>query len=413
LYTGVVRRDLWLLWGLYFVQGLPFGFQATAIPVILRERGASLTVVGFSAVLALPWLLKPLWAPIVDRYHSPRIGRRRSWLLPMQLLLALALIATALIGTNLLALLMAMVLTMNLFAATLDIAVDGLAVDVLRARDLGHGNTAQVVGYKLGMLTGGGVLLWLGGTIGERGVFAAMAAMVLAVMVATLFYREPTRQAAASSDTATLAEIVRTVGRALSARGGALLIITIATYKLGEALADSMFKPFVLDAGYSKEQIGLWIGTFGMLFSIAGSVIGGILATRWSFERAVALTAVARVVPLAGQWWLAYAGNPSAAAIIGVTSAEHMFGGALTTAMFALMMSRIDRRVGATHFTVLAAIEVLGKVLPSLGGGVVADSFGHAFNFALATLLSILFLGLLVPLVATSSSSSSDGPRDL
>ena len=390
-----MRRELALLWALYFVQGLPFGFQATAVPVLLREQGASLVVVGLSGMLALPWLLKPLWAPVVDRYHLAAVGRRKSWLLPTQALLAASMAVAAAVGDALTPLLV-LVLVMNVFAATLDIAVDGLAVDGLQARGLGHGNTAQVVGYKLGMLTGGGLLLWASGWIGLPGLFVAMATLVLVVLAVTALYRE-TPTAHEADESASLEDVLRTLRRALSTPGSWWLFAVVGTYKLGEAMADAMFKPFVLDAGFAKEQVGLWVGTWGMVFSVAGSVLGGWLASRVDFVRAVALTAVVRVGPIAAQWWMAATGAPTAGAIIVVTSAEHLCGGALTTAMFALMMSRVDPKVGASHFTVLAAIEVLGKTPAGWLSGIVAQRYGYASLFALATALSIAFLALLWP----------------
>ena len=124
------RQKLALLSLLYFVQGLPFGFQSTALPVILRQQGQSLATIGLAQALALPWLFKIVWAPAVDRYFWPGVGRRRSWILPMQCLLAAACAAAAWAPTHLGALLTA-VLFMNLFAATMDIAVDGLAIERL------------------------------------------------------------------------------------------------------------------------------------------------------------------------------------------------------------------------------------------------------------------------------------------
>ncbi len=391
------REALALLWALYFVQGLPFGFQATALPVILRERGASLTMISLAGALAAPWLLKPLWSPLVDRYHLPRLGRRRSWLLPMQLLLSLSMLAAAAVGTQGLLALAVVVLVMNLFAATLDIAVDGLAVDVLRRTELGHGNTAQVVGYKLGMLSGGGLLLWASPRLGDTGVFVAMAATAAVVFALTLAFREPPA-AVAEPLPARMADVLGTLRRAVASGGGLWLLVVVATYKLGESVADAMFKPFVLDAGFAKDQIGLWIGSYGMLASIAGSVAGGALATRMPFVRAVALAAALRVLPLCGQLWLSTQADIAPAHVVAITCAEHFCGGALTTAMFALMMSRTDRRVGASHFTLLAAVEVLGKVPPSLAAGAIADALGYTPLFGAAVALSLLFLPLLTRL---------------
>ncbi|MEZ4440519.1 MAG: MFS transporter [Polyangiaceae bacterium] len=396
-----MRRELALIWSLYAVQGLPFGFQTTAIPVLLYERGASLEAVGLSTALATPWLLKPLWSPLVDRYHSSRLGRRKSWLLPMQALLALTMLVAATSHESLPALL-ASVLAMNLFAATLDIAVDGFAVDHLGPGELGHGNTAQVVGYKIGMLIGGGLLLWGSERIGLVGMFVAMAMLVAAVALATLLYQEPPRAHLETGTTESLREILGALQRALSTSGAGWLLAVVATYKIGESMADVMFKPFVLSLGYTKADVGRWLGTWGMLFSLAGSVLGGYLATRLSFVRAVTVAGVLRLGPLLAQWWLALTPHPPEAAIVAITCAEHLAGGALTTAMFALMMSRVDRRVGASHFTILAAIEVLGKTPAGWLSGFVAARTGFAWLFGFATIASAAFLLLLWPLARTS-----------
>ncbi len=414
-YDWAVSRygKLALLWALYFVQGLPFGYQVTALPVMLRERGVSLAAIGAASVLAAPWLLKPLWAPLVDRYVSKRLGRRRSWILPMQLGLLLTMGAAAVFHAAGLTVLLALVVLMNLFAATLDIAVDGLAIDLLSERDLGVGNTAQVVGYKLGMLTGGGLLLWASQWIGSRGLFFAMAALVAIVLLVTVRFREPPEAADSAAptrgETSSLRLVLRTLKRSLDQPGGVVLLAAVASYKLGESMADAMFKPFAIDAGFTGAQIGLWVGSWGMAFSIAGSALGGLLATKRGIMRALIVTAVLRAVPVAGEWWLAVqhgsGAGVSATGFIIVTCAEHFCGGALTTAMFALMMSRVDKRVGATHYTVLAAVEVLGKTPAAWLSGVIAQAAGYSWLFALATLLSLAFLLLLPPLVRTQHSS--------
>jgi len=276
---------LGILWSLYFVQGLPFGFQATALPVYLRSEGMSLAGVGLATALALPWSLKILWAPLVDRFGGGRFGRRRSWILPLQLLLAATCVAAALVPPDEgLGPILALVLAMNLLAATLDIAVDGLAVDVLERAELGQGNVAQVVGYKIGMLTGGGLLVWASGAIGWEGLFLAMAGLVGACFLVSLSWREgdPGRPAEAVPRRVHpgFGEIFAALRRAALDDGAGWLLLFIATYKLGESMADTMFKPFLVDAGYGGQQIGLWVGTWGMLFSIAGSIGGGWLARR-------------------------------------------------------------------------------------------------------------------------------------
>lgn len=405
-----LARKLGILWTLYFVQGLPFGFQATALPVYLRGAGMSLTGVGLATLLALPWSLKLLWAPLVDRFGAGRWGRRRSWILPLQVLLGLTCAAAAFTSPRAqLTPLLVLVLLMNLFAATLDVAVDGLAVDVLELPELGQGNVAQVVGYKVGMLTGGGLLVWASADIGWQGLFLAMAGLIGACLLVTLVWREHAAAAPGPPDSPLmhprLREILATTRRVVTAPGAGWFLAFIATYKLGESMADTMFKPFLVDAGFPAERIGLWVGTWGMLFSIAGSVAGGFLAGRLPLLTAVGVTAALRALPVAGEWWLALV-EPTASRVVAVTCAEHFFGGALTTALFAYMMSRVDRRIGATHYTLLAALEVWGK-LPSAGiSGLVAQHTSYAFVFGLATVLSLAYLALLAPLARAARADS-------
>lgn len=391
-----------VLSGLYFAQGLPFGFQSTALGLYLTQLGLSMKAVSFSRALALPWALKALWAPLVDRYGSARFGRRKSWIVPTQLLLALACFAAGFVPPQEhLALLLALVLAMNFFAATQDIAVDGLAVDLLEPSELGAGNAAQVVGYKVGMLTGGGLLVAASAYLGGwRGLFFAMGGLCLAVMTMVLLTREPGGGPQALASHVTWRQLFGRVREVTKAPGAGWLLLAVATYKLGESLADAMFGPFLVRVhGIETETVALWIGSWGTLASLAGSAVGGLLATRLKLVRAVQVAAVLRVAPLFAQWLLV-AGllAPTKADIIALTCAEHFFGGILTTTMFALMMSQVDRRIGATHYTVLASVEVWGKAPAGVLSGVFVDAFGFSPVFLASVVLSAAYVLVLKPL---------------
>jgi hypothetical protein len=166
-----------------------------------------------------------------------------------------------------------------------------------------------------------------------------------------------------------------------------------------------MFKPFLVDHGFAREQIGLWVGTWGMLFSIAGSVAGGLLAGRVPLLRAVAITAALRALPVGAEWWLSLV-RVTPLRVVSVTCVEHFFAGALTTAMFAYMMSRVDRRIGATHYTLLATVEVWGKLPAAALSGVVAQATGYAALFGISTVLSAAFLWLLLPIARQKQAAA-------
>lgn len=415
-----------MLSALYFVEGMPWGFQAKALPVFLRTHHASLTLIGMLNLLSLPWMTKALWAPLVDRYGSARFGRRKSWIVPMQLMIALTAFGGAVVaGHAHLGLVLALVGLMNLFSATMDIAIDGLAVDLLDEPELGTGNITQVVGYKFGTLTSGGLLVWATAGTGWSGLFVAIGALALAVCVATALFPETQIVAARKARSVEAAgayrtpeapeepppdlrRIVRALFDSLKIPGMGALLAVIATYKTGEQLIDSMFKPFLIDQGFTAPQVGLWVSTFGMGASMAGSFLGGVLASRWPILRAMSAAAVFRAVPIFFVFLLTLH-HPTRGEVIGVAMAENFFGGLLTTTVFAYMMARTDKRIGASHFTLLSTVEMLGKAPIPLLAGPFAQAFGYSALFGVGTALSAGFL-LLMPALRRADAERALSP---
>jgi predicted MFS family arabinose efflux permease len=257
----------------------------------------------------------------------------------------------------------------------------------------------QVIGYKVGMLLAGGILVWATAHIGWRGAFLAMAGLAAAVLIGVLLTPESPGSESSQSARASIRAVLGALWTALRRPGGAWILVTVATYKLGESMIDAMFKPFLLDLGFTASQLGMWLGSWGMGASVLGSAAGGYLAFRWRRLSALRLTAALRVLPELAQWCLALA--PSLAtseAVIAVGIAENLFGGALTTVMFASMMGWVDKRIGATHFTLLASVEVWGKAPGSWLSGVAADAWGYGVVFLSGVCLSTAFLVWVGPL---------------
>lgn len=386
-----------LLLLLYLSQGIPFGFQVTALPVLLRQLGISLTIIGFSSILALPWMLKILWAPMVDRFWIKKIGRRKSWLIPLQSLMFICAFSASYIHIASNPVLFAgIIFVMNLCASIQDIAVDGLAIDVLKEQDLGYGNAIQVVGYKIGMLVSGGFLVWLSSYTGWQYTFIIVYSIIAIPLTLLIFYKE-TLLSYTQVKHITFTDVMVHLKNAMSSKGILFIIFLIATYKSGETLIDGMFKPFLVDSGFTASQIGLWQGVYGMGASIIGSIIGGIISSRFGIIKGLWLTLIFRLVPLFGEWYCTTI-VPSQTVVILVTIAEHLFGGMLTTAMFAFMMYCVDSVIGATHYTLLATIEVIGKSPGMWFSGLLADTIGYSYLFALGIVVSFIPLILMVPI---------------
>ena len=390
-----------LLASLYLAQGLPFGFFTQALPVLLRERGLSLAAIGATGLLFLPWALKFLWAPLVD--HT---GSRKAWILSLQLLTFAGALGLAFVDleSSLLPIFIALVV-FNLLAATQDVATDGLAVRLLSPAERGLGNGIQVGGYRIGMILGGGALLWIFAKAGWSAMFLGMAGILLLTCLPALFLpahaQGPVR--------------ARPGGRALLLGWGSRLrvpglptfILLICAYKFGDAMASSLVGPFMHDAGLRKEEIAVVKGTIGSIMGLAGAAIGGWLA--WRHGRRTALIACGVLQTLSLLLYLACALEPAETMLIYVAStAEHLLGGMATVALFTLMMDACDPDHAGTDYTLLACAVVLGGGLAGVAAGLVGDALGYAGAFGLSFLVSAL--GCLALVVALDAGR---GPQRL
>jgi len=367
-----VGRALPLLFVLYFCQGLPGGFLAKALPAILREQGLSLAAVGFAGALSLPWTLKVVWAPLVDRYGHAGFGRRKSWLVPAQAgLLVLTLLLAGVEPRDGLWLVALLFLVLNAFAATQDVAADGLATDLLRDQQLAPGNAAQVSGFKLGNLVGGGVLLSVTYWLGWSGAFVVMAALLGVSLVMVLGFREPPGAPSAE----TLGGVLRALWAALRRRGAWPWLFLVFA-KFGETFGGSLTTPLLVDNDFSLPLIGVIEGTVGSLCTIGGAVLGGAMAWRRGWASLLAVAATVQGLALVGLGiYSMFPITPVGYAI--VNGLENAAGGAVAVAIFHLAMSWREEGVAAAQFTVAQVVYMSGALLAAPLAGLVADRVGY------------------------------------
>jgi RhtX/FptX family siderophore transporter len=382
-------RKLTLLGSLYFAQGLPFGFFTQALPVLMRKSGFSLGEVGLSSLLAVPWALKFLWAPAVDRHWTPRLGRRRSWILPLQLFAIVLLAALGISGraSSMHALMLATLL-LNLVAATQDIATDGLAVDMLSSDERGLANGLQVAGYRLGMIVGGGALLIFYDRLGAPFTFGAMAALTAFSTLPIGFHREqwrpPSTQAGPSSP----------APHFLRRPEAARVLLVVMTYKAGEAFATGMLRPFLADVGLGLADIGWLIGTVGFISGLVGALVGGALVGRLGRRPALLTFGLIQAVAVGSYAYVAFA-MPGRAVLFAICGLEHFSGGMATAALFTCMMDWCSSDTSATDYTVQASAVVVATGLASAVAGISAQHLGYWRHFSLATLLAFCALAVV------------------
>ncbi|WP_437677886.1 MFS transporter [Sorangium sp. So ce131] len=379
-------RRLGLLASLYVCQGLPFGFFTQALPVLLRKQGISLEGIGLSSLLALPWALKFLWAPLVDRFFFPRLGRRRSWLLPLQGLMTVALGLAALRDPREgLSPVLVAVLVVNLFSATQDIATDGLAVDLLEPGERGWANGIQVAGYRAGMIVGGGALLVLFDRLGWGLTLAAMALAIALLSVPTLLAREAERPGEGAQAASVGAIAASFWKRPRAAQALALIVV----YKLGDAFAVGMLRPFLSDLGLSLSDIGWLLGTVGFVAGLLGALAGGALVLRLGRRASLVGFGALQMVSVIGYVYVARAA-PGVPLLSALCAFEHFAGGMATAALFTCMMDWTTRESAATDYTIQASAMVIATGLAAAASGFSAGRLGYPLHFTLAAGLAAL-----------------------
>lgn len=400
MYAAPVRR-LAVLAALYLAQGLPFGFFSHAVPVLLNREHPP-EIVGLSSLLALPWGLKFLWAPWVDRVVGARFGKRKTVLLPLQALtvIALVLIGFSHVDDKHLTPLLVGFSVVSLLSATQDIATDALSIDLLSPAERGRGGAVQTGAYRAGMIAGGGGVLAMIDYVGYREAFLLMAAIVAAATIPLIGLREP---AASQRDD----DPTREVGTSRTPSSLSLLtgffrrpnvwrtIGMLFCFKLGDALAAGMVTRWFVKSGLSTADIATSRALVGGLCAIAGSIAGGWAAQALGRRRALIGLGALQAAAIALYWVLAtlrpIGGEPWPLSVFYVASVvEHLLGGAATAALFTKMMDDCRDGARATDFTLQSCVLVGVTGLGLVGSGLVTKLVGLTGLFAVASLLGAL-----------------------
>ncbi len=388
------RSTVLALGALYMAQGIPFGFATEYLPVVLRESGMSYGAIAALSWLQLPWQLKIVWAKAAD--HPVLRPHTRRVVLAMQLALTATVAAFAIRPLRAAPLVwFALTFIAAALAATQDVFVDAYAVRVLRPEERGFGNTAQVAGYRLGMLVGGAALLLLVGHLGEPTTLLACAAVVGAASLGAFVGSEETSPPDEAASRPSVALDVRALVKHAFGRDAWVVLVVALTFKLGLHMASSILKPMAVDYGWTKQQIGAAVVTVGAVASLVGAAAGGLLHRRLDEKRALFVSLFFQALscaPLVLVDWLH--------APLGLTTfaiaLEHFGSGLGTTVLFAALMSATRPANAGLHYTILTSANALAIGIGGLVGGVSADLAGKRATFALATVVCLL-PGFLLP----------------
>ena len=299
-----------------FSCGLPLLLTITLLQAWMKEAGVDLSVIGLMALVGLPYTLKFLWSPALDRYTLPFLGRRRGWLLTAQILLAAAIAGLGMTQPAHNPWMVALAaLLVTFFSASQDIVVDAYRREDLADEELGLGSSLYVNGYRVGMLLASGGGLIMADHMSFRSVYFIMAACMSVGIIATILTTEPETPQGIPR---TLREAVFEPFIEYFSRPGALWILAfILMYKLGDQMASAMTTPFYLDIGFTKTDIGAVVKLFGFWATIIGAFSGGLIMVRLGITISLWIFGFFQALSTAGFIVLAYVG-PSISALTAV-----------------------------------------------------------------------------------------------
>jgi PAT family beta-lactamase induction signal transducer AmpG len=384
-------RILFALSLLYAAQGVPYGFASDYMPVALRQAGYSLGLIAAVSWLQLPWQLKVIWSTLADR---PAVrARSREILLVLQTLLFLSIALFAIAPLKQApGLWFSLVFLTALFASTQDIFVDALAVRSLPPEHLGFGNTAQVAGYRLGMLAGGAGLLLLIAPLGLRGAVLASGSLVLLATPAARLLRERDDAAPSSSALARM-DVTKLLRHMVSADAWPIAVVAL-TYKLGLHMAAVLIKPMLVDAHWTNREIGLAAVTLGITAGLVGAAVGGLLHRIMDETRALALAGVLQAVVCVPLVLALHYGVPLVWTTLSIAT-ESFVSGLGTTVLFAALMSATRKADAGLHYTLLTSANTIAIGVGGQLGGSLADRIGKGEVLALAAVTCAVPLVLL------------------
>ena len=388
-----------------FSCGLPLLLTISVLQAWMKEEGMDLTVIGMMALVGLPYTLKFLWAPFLDRFTLPFLGRRRGWLLVAQvaLIFSIAGLGSTDPGNNPWMVAFAAFLV-TFFSASQDIVVDAYRREDLPDAELGLGSSLYVNGYRVGMLLASGGGLIMADYIPFSMVYLIMAACILPGVLTTLLAPEPeltfgTPKSVKEAVADPLVEYFK--------RQGALWILAfILLYTMGDTMASAMTTPFYLDIGFSKTEIGAIVKLFGFWATIAGTLIGGVLMLRLGINRSLWIFGFLQAISTACFALLARIGH-SVPALSGVIAFENLSSGMGTAAYIAFMASITNKRFTATQYALLTSLMGVPRVLASAPTGFLAKNLGWASFFIACTLIAIPGVLLLLKFAPWKSKDAA------
>lgn len=393
-------KNIFITFLLGFSSGLPLLLIGGTLKAWFARDGVDIKTIGFMSGVGMAYSLKFLWAPFLDRYIPTPLGRRRSWMLITQILLAIFIFILGHLDpkTNLI-LIAVLCIIVAFLSASQDISIDAYRREVLPPEELGLGSSVSMFGYRIAMLLSGGLGLYLvdpqtAGWSWSQ-LYTLMAICMGVGIVATLMAPEP--EVPPIEHKGFIFSVIDPFIDFLKRPGSLLILYFIFSFKLGDAIAGAMLNPFYVQMGYSNQDIGLIAKTFGLASSMIGLLIGASLIYYMSLFRALLLTGILQSLSTAFFALITLTGPLKWA--LGVTVIFEDVSAGMGNAAFVAYISMItNKKYTATQFALLSSIATLGRNFISIGSGIMVEKLGWAQFFytcsalVIPSLLTLIYL---------------------
>ncbi len=376
-----------------FSCGIPLALTGSTLQAWMTDSRIDLKTIGIFSLVGLPYTLKFVWSPVMDRFIPPLLGRRRGWMLLAQLALVAAIAAMPVFdpAANP-AWTAAIAVVVAFFSASQDIAVDAWRTEVLTPEERGAGAAIYIMGYRIAMLLSGAGALILADHVPWRTVYPAMAtAMGIGVLASFLASEAPGQ----SHVPRTLTEaVIHPFLEYFRRRGAFEMLAFVILYKLGDVAMGSMTTPFMMQLGFTKTDIGAVTKGFGMVSTVLGGLAGGAILMKIGLRRSLWIFGILQAVSNLAFVALAEAGKDYAF-MVSAIAIENLSGGMGTAAFAAFLMSICNRSFTATQYALLTSLMAISRVFVGAPTGYLAEGLGWSGYFVACTALALPGLAML------------------
>lgn len=388
-----------------FASGLPLYILINLVPAWLKSEGVNLKAIGFFALIQFPFTWKFIWAPLLDRYALPGLGRRRGWMLLTQVALLVLIASFGLFNPKLdLWSIAYLAMALAFFSASQDIVLDAYRREILSDEELGLGTSVHVNAYRIASLIPGAFSLILADHLPWAQVFMITGLFMLPGVVMTLLVSEPQLVRPPKTLREAVVEPFHEFMTRHGWRNAVWILAFIFLYKLGDSMATALATPFYLEMGFSKTEIGVIAKNAGLWPAVFGGIVGGVWMLKLGINRALWLFGVVQVLSILGFAWLATMGTDKIA-LASVIAFEALGVGLGTAAFTAFIARTTDPRYTATQFALFTSLAAVPRTFINASTGWLVEQMGWINFFFLCTALAIPGMLLLFKVAPWSSKA--------